>query len=192
VGNNAVGIDPGFKHLLTLSSGEKIKHPRELEFSAKRLAQAQRGKDKKLARRLNERIKNQRKDRNHKISRKLVSENKIIAFSADKHRAVSKRFGKSVASSAHYQLRQMLSYKSSLCGRQYVEVDPKGSTMTCSCCGFINKEITGFAGLSIRAWGCPTCGSVHDRDVNAAINTLKAAVGATVENYLQEDYRYVS
>ena len=48
-GNGAIGIDPGFKHLLTLSTGEKIEHPRELERTAERLAQAQRGGDKRLA-----------------------------------------------------------------------------------------------------------------------------------------------
>jgi putative transposase len=113
IASGSIGIDPGFNHLLTLSTGEKIKHPRELEASAKRLAQAQRGKDKKLAARLHERIANQRKDRNHKLSRKLVSENTVIAFSKDNITGIAKRFGKSVSSSGHGQLRSMISYKSS-------------------------------------------------------------------------------
>lgn len=62
-----VGIDPGFKHLLTLSTGEKIKHTRELEIAALRLAQAQRGWRKRLAARLQERVANQRRDRNHRM-----------------------------------------------------------------------------------------------------------------------------
>lgn len=78
-----VGIDAGFNHLLTLSTGEKIAHPRELEAVALRLAQAQRGDDKQLASRIQERISSRRKDRNHKLSRRLVAENQLIAFSAD-------------------------------------------------------------------------------------------------------------
>ena len=179
-GDNIVGIDSGFTNLLTLSSGEKIAHPRELEASAKRLAQAQRGRDKKLTARIQERIANQRKDRNHKLSRRLVSENRFIAFSADCHNGIAKRFGKSVASSGHYQLRQMLAYKSRAGGREYVEVDPKRSTMTCSACGEPSGP-TGLAGLSVRQWVCGCCGASHDRDVNAARNTLNAAVGATVK-----------
>lgn len=179
-GDNMIGIDPGFTSLLTLSNGDKIAHPRELEASAKRLGQAQRGRNKKLAARISERIANQRKDRNHKLSRHLVSQNKLIAFSKDNHSGIAKRFGKSVTSSGHYQLRQMLSYKCRTDGRQYIEVDSKNSTKTCSACGALSGP-TGLAGLKVRTWACSACGTQHDRDVNAARNALLSAVGATVE-----------
>jgi len=168
--SNSIGIDSGFKHLLSLSNGEKVDHPRELEQSAKRLAQAQRGINRKLVARINERIANQRKDRNHKISKKLVSENSLIAFSADNHKGIASKFGKSVASSGHAQLRQMLAYKSIASGRLYVEVDNRNSTRTCSACGALTGP-RGWAGLSVRHWTCG-CGASHDRDTNAAINTL--------------------
>jgi len=77
-GNAQVGIDPGFHHLLTLSSGEKIPHPRELEATEQRLAQAQRGGRKQLAMRLHERLVNRRKDRNHKLSRRLVADHSCL------------------------------------------------------------------------------------------------------------------
>jgi transposase len=170
VASNSIGIDSGFKHLLSLSNGEKVEHPRELEQSAMRLAQAQRGINRKLVARINERIANQRKDRNHKISRKLVSENSLIAFSADNHKGIASKFGKSVASSGHAQLRQMLAYKSIASGRLYVEVDNRNSTRTCSVCGALTGP-QGWAGLSVRHWMCG-CGAKHDRDTNAAINTL--------------------
>lgn len=180
-GENIIGIDPGYKHLLTLSSGEKVDHPRELQQSIKRIGQAQRGGNKKLSARLNERISNQRKDRNHKLSRQLVSENNIIAFSKDNIRGLSRAgFGKSVAAAAHGQLRSMLSYKSRIGGMQYIEVSSKGSTRICSSCTAITGP-QGRAGLSVRQWTCLACGAHHDRDVNAAINTLIAAVGTTVE-----------
>lgn len=178
-----VGIDPGFSSLLTLSTGEKIGHPRELELSAQRLAQAQRGNNRKLASRIQERISNQRKDRNHKLSRRLVVENQLIAFSKDPHRAIAGRFGKSVASSGHAQLRQMLSYKSK-CRTDglgvYVEVESRNSTKTCSACGALSGP-SGWAGLKVRQWTCAHCGAEHDRDVNAAINTLIAGAGLAHE-----------
>jgi len=111
VGDGAIGIDPGFRTLLTLSTGEKIDHPHELRQTAHRLAQAQRGGRKQLTARVQERLANQRNDRNHKLSRRLVAENQTIAWSKDAHRGIAKSFGKSVASAAHAQLRGMLAYK---------------------------------------------------------------------------------
>ena len=175
-----IGIDPGFKSLLTTSDGEIIEHPRELEAGAQRLAQAQRGNDRKLAARLQERIANRRKDRNHKLSHRLVAENDLIAFSADNHKGVANKFGKSVSSSSHYQLRHMFAYKSRAGGAQYIEVESKFSTKTCSNCGSLSGP-TGWAGLSVRQWRCTDCGSLHDRDVNAARNTLNVALGTRVE-----------
>ena len=171
-----IGIDSGFKSLLTTSDGEIIEHPRELEGGAERLAQAQRGHDKQLAARLQERIANRKKDRNHKLSHRLVSENIFIAFTKDKISGIAKRFGKSVASSAHYQLRQMLSYKMPKSGGTYVEPDSKLSTKICNECGSQSGP-TGLAGLSVRQWVCRDCGASHDRDVNAAINTLIVGAG---------------
>lgn len=178
-----VGIDPGFSHLLTFSTNEKIGHPRELEASAVRLGQAQRGHSRRLIGRIQERIANQRKDRNHKLSRRLVSENVLIAFSGDDHSNIAKRFGKSVASSGHYQLRSMLAYKIK-CRTDglgiYIEPPSRNSTITCSACGALSGP-RGWAGLSVRQWDCGACGAHHDRDVNAAVNTLIAGAGAAHE-----------
>lgn len=181
VGEESVGIDPGYSMLITTSKGEKIEHPQEWYKNIKRLSQAQRGGDKNLAARLHERIRNQKKDRNHKLSRRLVSENIIIAFSKDNLRGLSRAgLGKSVAAAAHGQLRSMLAYKSRIGGTEYTEVSSKSSTRTCSNCGALTGP-RGRTGLSVRQWVCLACGSSHDRDVNAAVNTLKAAVGMTVE-----------
>jgi len=177
--DRVVGIDPGFRNVITLSDGSK--EPAGLEYNEglKRLAQAQRGHDKKLTARLHERIANRKKDRNHKLSRHLVETCEFVAFSKDNLKGIQRKFGKSVANANIYQLRQMLAYKSSSCGRRYVEVDGKYSTMTCSACG-AQSGPTGVAGLRVRHWMCG-CGAEHDRDINAAINTLNAAVGSTVE-----------
>lgn len=178
--NCVAGIDPGYKSTLTLSSGEKIDKPKQLQRAEKRLAQAQRGKRKQLTARLQERIKNRRKDDNHKLSRKLVGENAIIVFSKDNIKGIAKSYGKSVAEASHYQLRQMLSYKCTASGRKYIEVDSKGSTMICCNC-LAKTGPTGKAGLSVRQWECAECGILHDRDQNAAINTLLVGLGTSLE-----------
>jgi putative transposase len=180
-GDGAIGIDPGFHTLLTLSTGEKIAHPHELRQNAYRLGQAQRGGRTRLTARLQERIGNQRKDRNHKLSRRLVAEHQTIAWSKDAHKGIANSFGKSVASAAHAQLRGMLAYKCTTSGRQFLEVPSRFSTKTCSACGSLSGP-TGYVGLSVRQWQCADCGSAHDRDVNAAINTLHAGVGTTHEH----------
>lgn len=171
VANGVVGIDAGFNHLLTLSTGEKIAHPREFESGALRLAQAQRGGNKRLASRIQERIRNKRKDRNHKLSHRLVSENVFIAFSKDRIAGIAHRFGKSVASSGHYQLRSQISYKASRTGDTiYVEPESKHSTKRCSVCGDLTGP-SGLSNLAVRYWRCG-CGAEHDRDVNAGVNAL--------------------
>src|SRR5207249_3316440 len=93
-----------------------------------------------------------------------------------------KTFGKSVASAGHAQLRGMLAYKCTASGRQFLEVSSKSSTKTCAVCGSLSGP-TGYAGLSVRQWTCAACGAAHDRDVNAAINTLHAGVGTPHERH---------
>ena len=171
-GEAIVGVDPGFNSLLTLSTGEKIEHPKEYRVIEKRLGQAQRGHDKHLSARIQEHVKNQRKDRNHKLSRRLVAENKTICFLQDNHRAIVERFGKSVSDSAHGGLRQMLSYKSLIGGTELVFPENRNSTRICSTCG-ARSGPTGLARLNVRNWTCTECGTPHDRDQNAAINAVQ-------------------
>lgn len=179
--NGQVGIDFGYKTLATLSTGEKIEHPQELKRGAKRLAQAQRGSDRELAARLREREANRRKDRNHKLSRRLVAENEAIVVSKDNLKGLARNhFRKSVASASHGQLRRMLAYKCTKSGRRYIEVSPKNSTRACSSCGSLTGP-TGWAGLKVRLWTCAACGAEHDRDVNAAINTLHVGLRSSLE-----------
>ena len=50
-------------------------------------------------------------------------------------------------------------------GVPVVEVNPAYTSKTCSACGCINKDLK-----AEKEWTCPSCGVVHDRDVNAAAN----------------------
>jgi transposase len=58
-------------------------------------------------------------------------------------------------------------------GATFAEVSEAFSTQTCSACDSRGGP-KGIAGLGIRAWTCGDCGTVHDRNVNAAKNILAA------------------
>lgn len=171
VGRGAVGIDLGYSTLATLSTGEKIEHPHEYRRRAERLGQAQRGRRKKLVGRIQQSNALARRTRNHSISRDLVSRFDLIVMSRDNTTALQRRWGKSVLDAGHYELRDMLATKSRQAGRRYLEVSNKNSTRMCSSCGALTGP-HGLHGLSVRAWAC-ACGAHWDRDVNAALNTLR-------------------
>lgn len=181
--NKAVGIDPGFSTLLTLSDGTKFENPRELRKGAKRLAQAQRGKHKKLTARLHERQANRRNDRNHKISRKLVENYGTIYYSNDNFKGMAKLLGKSVTEASLGDLIGKLMYKSKTCGRELKAVNSMYTTMTCSNCGALSGP-RGLDGLAVRSWECSACGAQHDRDGNSAMQVLKIGLGTSHEREL--------
>lgn len=180
----AVGIDPGFKTLLTLSDGVKFENPRELRKGAERLAQSQRGNHKKLSALLQERQANRRRDRNHKISRKLIENYKTICYSDDNFKGMARKFGKSVSEAGLNQLIGFIQYKGRIGGRKIIPVNSFQTTMTCSNCGALTGP-TGLSGLAVRDWECSVCGTQHDRDRNSAMQVLKIGLGISHEREAQ-------
>lgn len=70
---------------------------------------------------------------------------------------------------------RMIEEKAERYGKTVVKIDRWfPSSKTCSDCGHIVEKLP----LSVREWACPECGTIHDRDANAAANIL--AVGQTV------------
>lgn len=164
-GDGAIGSNPGFKHLITVCTGERVDHRKELQAS---LGRAQRGAS------LKERISNQRRQRHHHLNRRAVEENAVIVFSKDNLRGLSRAdFGKSVAAAGGGQLRSIFDYKNRAGGRQYDDVSGKGSARTCSRClaPTVPKER---ARLSVMQWP-------HNSNINAAVNSLVAGVATTRE-----------
>ena len=176
--NTAIGIDPGFATLLTLSDGTKIENPRELRNGSERIAKAQRGDNKKLTARLQERQANRRTDRNHKISRKIIENYATVFYSNDNFKGIAKKFGKSVSEAGLRQLINFISYKGSTCGRKVESVNSKYTTMTCSSCGTLTGP-SGYNGLAVRHWECSACGADHDRDINSAKVVLNVGLGTS-------------
>lgn len=174
----AVGIDPGFSTLLTLSDGTRFENPRELRRGALRLGQAQRSGNRRLGGRLQERQSNRRRDRNHKISRKLIENYWTIFYSNDNFRGLAKLHGKSVCEAGLGQLISMLAYKAVPAVRRVVPVSSRFTTMTCADCGALTGP-SGLRQLEVRQWEC-ACGAIHDRDLNAAMNILKVGAGSAL------------
>jgi putative transposase len=81
---------------------------------------------------------------------------------------------KNISDVSWYEFTRELKYKAEWYGREIKQVDKYyASSQICHICGYKNT-IT--KDLSVREWTCPVCGTKHDRDINAAINILNAAV----------------
>lgn len=77
------------------------------------------------------------------------------------------KLAKSIANLGWGQFCTMLKYKAEWDGKIYIEVDRFfPSSKTCNHCLHQVSELP----LDIRSWQCPKCGTLHDRDINAAIN----------------------
>ena len=171
-GAGSVGVDLGLKDLAALSDGTKIANPRHFDRRAKALARAQRAGNKRRARAIAAKIANGRRHHLHEQSIRLVRQfGRIVVGNVNAAALKRTRMAKSVGDAGWSMFRNMLRYKAIAHGAEYVEADERYSSQTCSDCGSISGP-KGRKGLEIRVWECGDCGSVHDRDVNAARNIL--------------------
>jgi putative transposase len=170
-----VGIDLGLKDLATLSDGRKIHAPRFYRASEAALATAQRARKTKRTRAIHAKIANRRKDFMHKASTALAKGYGLIVIGDVSPSKVARtRMAKSVLDAGWADFKRQLSYKAIMHGGSTLEVCERMSTQTCSECGSLPaSRPRGIAGLSKRNWACDECGTVHDRDVNAARNILR-------------------
>jgi putative transposase len=179
-----VGIDLGIKDLLITSDGEKFDNIRTTQKYENKLAREQRklshkvkgssnyNKQRIKVARIYERIRNTRLDNLHKISHKLISENQVIVSEdlSISNMLQNHNLARSISDCGWYELIRQLTYKASWNNRKYIKIDRfVPSSQMCSVCGYINSDTKD---LSVREWICPECGTVHDRDINAAINIL--------------------
>jgi putative transposase len=104
---------------------------------------------------------------------RLIRENQAIAVEDLAVAGLARtRLAKSVHDAGWGTFLRLLEAKAEQHGRQVVKVGRWVPTsQICSACGHRD----GPKPLGVRVWVCPACGTVHDRDVNAARNILVAA-----------------
>lgn len=182
--NKTVGLDMGIKDLVITSNDETYPNHKYIKQSEKKLAKAQRQLSRKpigsanrekariKVARIQERTANQRTDTLHKLTTGIVRSYDVICIEdlAPKNMMQNRRLSKSIADVSWGELTRQLEYK---CAWQHKALVKVGrffaSSQTCGHCGKQNPEVKS---LGVRQWRCPTCGTNHDRDKNAAQNIL--------------------
>lgn len=186
-----VGVDLGVSALATLSTGEVVvgaKPHKALLSRLKRLSRrlsykkkggANRAKAKAKLARLHARIANIRKDTLHPLTTELTRRFHTIGIEDlnVKGMVKNRHLSRAISDMGFFEFRRQLEYKAEMRGGVVVVADRFfASSKTCSACGDKVEKLP----LSVREWSCPCCGTIHDRDVNAAINLANYAVSYTV------------
>lgn len=183
---NILGIDLGLKDLIVTSAGKVVKAPKFFNKAQKALKAKQqslarktkgskrRAKAKLEVAKLHQKVSNQRKDFNHKLTKDLVSNSENQAFAIEnlsvKNMMGNHKLAKHIADCGWSQFITFLNYKALAVGKPVLEVGRFfPSSKTCSECGVVKQSLP----LSVREWRCEDCGALHHRDINAAINIAK-------------------
>jgi putative transposase len=196
-----IGIDVGLSHFLTDSKGNKVDNPRHLRAAEKRLKKVQRRMSRRY-RNPNQRkkgevmvktkspqskryhkariqvarqhlgVSRQRKDFVVKTARTLIQSNDLVAYEDLKVRNMVRnhKLAKSIGDAGWSVFREWLEYFAKVFDKVVVAVPPHYTSQNCSGCGTVVKK-----SLSVRTHCCLSCGTVKDRDENAAINILLKA-----------------
>jgi len=182
--STSIGLDLGIKDFVITSDGMKFKNQdffksamNELRIEQRSLARKIKGSNHYLRQKmvlalLHEHIHNQRQDYLHKISRYLVDNYDTICMEDLNVSGMVKnhKLARAISDMGWSEFKSMIEYKCDWYGKNLSVIgrfDP--SSKTCNVCGTINKDLT----LNDREWTCKKCGSIHDRDNNAAINIKK-------------------
>lgn len=180
VPSGSVGIDFGLKAFATLSTGEVVETQGYFRQAERRLRGLQRGlarkqkgshnraKWKAKVTRAHERVRCQRQDFLHKFTTKVVTSFGTICIEDLNLKGLHQtRLAKSFADAGIGEAVRQLTYKTDWVGSALRKVDRFfPSSKLCYVCGWKNMQLT----LSDRTWTCGGCGTIHDRDENAATN----------------------
>lgn len=185
-----VAIDSGIKDNATTYNGKEtqvfnlpdlkfiINRIKKLqkELSKKKIGSKNRDKARIKLAKAHETKANIIKDFYHKLSFNIVKDNQFIileSLNLNDMKSTTKQQHKNIRSSLHNislsKLYEYIDYKADWYGKTVIYADkyyPSSKLCSQEECGYINHELS----LSDRTWGCPSCGIVHDRDNNAAVN----------------------
>ncbi|WP_017304270.1 RNA-guided endonuclease InsQ/TnpB family protein [Spirulina subsalsa] len=187
VEGKAIGIDVGLTHFAITSDGSKYdnprhfaKHQKNLKRKQQKLCRKQKGsknraKAKQKVAKVHSKIARCREDFLHKLSRKIVNENQVIAVENLNVKGMVKnpKLAKAISDVGWGMFTTVLKYKAEWEGKTYIEVDRFfASSKTCHLC--LNRVDS--LPLEVRQWECQNCGTHHDRDINAAQNIKNEAL----------------
>jgi len=182
--NKQSGLDVGLNHFYTDNHGEKVENPRFLRRDEKRIKKLQRrlsrcekgSQNRKKARnrlgRAHLSVSRRRNDWACKLAQRVIQTNDLVAIENLRVRSMIKnhKLAKSIADAAWSKFRDWLEYFGKVYGVPVVAIEPAYTSQNCSVCGIkVQKS------LSTRTHICE-CGLILDRDENAAINILQAAL----------------
>jgi putative transposase len=184
--NESVGIDLGLKTFAVLSNNEIAESPdysglvRKVRRAQRQMARRDKGsKRRSVARlrvaKLNAKIADKRKDFLHKLSTKIVSENQTIVLEDLNVAGMLKNrhLSRAISFAGWREFRMMCEAKSEKFDRNFVVLNRwEPTSQICSDCNYRWGKL----GLGTRTIVCMNCGSIHDRDGNAAKNI--EAIGA--------------
>ena len=177
---DVLGIDFAMQGMAVFSDGSRAGYPMYYRKAQERISREQRnlshcrkgsrnyGKQKRILAKCYEKVRNQRKDYLHKLSRKIADGHDAAAVEDIDMKGMSRclKFGKSVMDDSYGAFRNMLGYKLKDQGKELVVVGRFfPSSRMCSRCGHVKEELR----LDERIYRCG-CGNCMDRDVNAAVN----------------------
>ena len=178
-----IGIDFAMQGMCVFSTGKRAEYPmfyrnteKKLAWEQRKLSRCQKGsqnykKQKKRVALCHEKIRNQRKDFQHKLSASLAESFDAVCVEDLnlKGMAGGLHLGKGVHDNGYGLFLSMLEYKLEERGKYLIKVDRYfASSKICSVCGNKKEELS----LSDRIYYCE-CGNRMDRDVNAAVNIMK-------------------
>ena len=188
VEGKAVGIDLGLTYFAITSDGSKfdnqkflVKHQKNLKrkqqvLSRKKKSSSTRAKARLKVAKVHSKISRCREDFLHKLSRKLVDENQVIAVENLNVKGMVRNhnLAKAISDVGWGMFCTMLKYKAEQEGKTYIEVDRWfPSSKTCNHCLNVIDSLP----LDIRFWNCPSCETTNiDRDINAAKNIRDEAL----------------
>ena len=199
---SVIGIDLGIKDFVITSEGQvfenlhfKKSETNKLKRFQRQLSRKKEGsKNREKARiklaKLNQKIRNKKLHYLHQVSNQLVSENQIICMEDLNVKGMMKNhnLAESIQEMNFGEFKNLLIYKCLQYERQLVFINRfYPSSKTCHCCGYVNKSLK----LSDRHWVCPECGSLIERDYNAALNILDEGIriiGLSSPEFTLADY----
>lgn len=198
---DSVGIDMGIARFATLTNGQFFEAKNSLKTQQDRLVKLQRQLShkkkfsqnwRKLKQKLSKHhsnIANVRRDYLHKITTQLSKNHAIVCMEDLKITNMSKSakgnaeqpgknvkqksgLNRSILDQSWFEFKRQLGYKLLWNGGQLITVNPKNTSRTCPCCGFISAKNR----KTQANFKCVECSFEENADLVGATNILRAGL----------------